>query len=127
MRDLTLASDLPRDLEEPRIELDPDATRAIFLRCQNHDAPVTGPKVVDDIVSPHARELQHRVCHDVTSWREVHVGRSRRTLASQSRKGVVADGRTEEHSDAECRRAHQRSASSHLDHRLIIVLFGWAM
>ena len=93
--DLTLASDLPRYLDEPRIELDADASGAVFLRRQNHDAPVTGPEVVDDVVRAHARELQHRVRHDVTSWREVHVRRSRRALASQSWNGVVADGLTE--------------------------------
>ena len=46
---------------DPRgIDVDADAARAVAPRRGDHDPPVAGAEVVDDVVLPHAGELQHR-------------------------------------------------------------------
>ena len=59
--DLALARHLPRDLDQPRVELDADAARAVFLRGQDDDASVPRPEVVHHVVRRDAGELEHRV------------------------------------------------------------------
>ena len=65
----------PRELDEPRIDLDADAGRAVLLRRNDRNAAVARPEVVNDVVWRDAGELQHRVGDVVTRRREVDVRR----------------------------------------------------
>ena len=64
----------PGQLDQPRIDFDPDAAGAIFLRGNDRNAPVAGSEIVYDIGCGHAGEPQHGVGDVVPRRCEVNVG-----------------------------------------------------
>ena len=57
------------------IDFDPDAARAVLLRREHHDPPVSRSQVVDDVVFRDAREPEHRIGERLRRHREVDVRR----------------------------------------------------
>ena len=76
--DVALARHGPRNLDEPVIDLDPHAARAVLLRREHHDSPVARSQVVDHVVFRDVREREHRVRERLRRDGEMDVGRLRR-------------------------------------------------
>ena len=72
--DFRLVGDPPGALDQLRIDLDPDAARAVLLRGDDRNAPVAGAQIVNDILGGHRRKLQHRIRDVVAGRREMDVG-----------------------------------------------------
>jgi hypothetical protein len=72
--DVTLARNGPRNLDETVIDFDSHATRAVLLRREHHDSPVTRSQVVDHIVFRDVREREHRVRKRLRRDGEMNVG-----------------------------------------------------
>ena len=103
--DLAVASDLPREFDEARIQLDADPSGAVLLSGKDHDAPVSRTEVVHDVVRIHPGERQHLVRDRVPGRDKEYVRRARRTLTCRLAAPIDVrrrpDGQTEEPGEQE--------------------------
>jgi hypothetical protein len=84
--DAGLRGVLDRFPDEPWLDLDADAARAVFLCGGDRDAAVARPEVVDDIGGGHVRHLEHHL-DDILRRRDVSDVRRLEPLRRREQEG----------------------------------------
>ena len=95
--DLRVVGVSPRQLDQPRVDVDADAGRAVLLSRNDRDAAIARAEIVDDVVLGDAGELEHRIRYRMTGRREMDVRGTGGPVLSEP-GGLVfseADGRVE--------------------------------